>query len=53
VFPIKVEEAPHIIEADYKEAFEDVQEAAEDEEVSEDFEDAAALLNSSLVERRH
>jgi hypothetical protein len=45
VFPIKGEEEQHIIEANFEVAVEDVQEAEDVEEVSEDFEEAATLLN--------
>jgi hypothetical protein len=39
------EKPPDVVEVDFEEAAEDVQETAEDEEVSEDFEEAAAILN--------
>jgi hypothetical protein len=45
VFPIRGDEPPDVVEVDFEEVVEDVQETAEDEEVSEDFEEAAAILN--------
>jgi hypothetical protein len=45
VFPIRGDEPPDVVEVDFEEVAEDVQETAEDEEVSEDFEEAAAILN--------
>jgi hypothetical protein len=45
VFPIKGIEPLDIIEADFEEVEEHVEEDGEDEEVSEDFEEAAAILN--------
>jgi hypothetical protein len=45
VFPIKGNEPLDIIEADFRQVEEDVQAHGEDEEVSEDFEEAAAILN--------
>src|ERR1700730_13567009 len=44
VFPVTVEEPPDVVEVDFEEAGEDVQETSEDEEVSEDFEEPAAIL---------
>src|ERR1700730_14725064 len=45
VFPIRGDEPPDVVEVDFEEVAEDVQETAEDKEVSEDFEEAAAILN--------
>ena len=45
VFPVRGDEPPDVVEVDFEEVAEDVQETAEDEEVSEDFEEAAAILN--------
>src|SRR6476646_9474232 len=45
VFPSRGDEPPDVVEVDFEEVAEDVQETAEDEEVSEDFEEAAAILN--------
>jgi hypothetical protein len=45
VFPIRGDEPPDVVEVDFEEVAEDVQESTEDEEVSEDFEEAAAILN--------
>jgi hypothetical protein len=60
VFPVRVEESPHVIEGEFQEAVVDVQAPAEDvqhgnehvqdnaeevNEASEDFEEAAAILN--------
>jgi hypothetical protein len=45
VFTIKGNEPLDIIEADFRQVEEDVQAHGEDEEVSEDFEEAAAILN--------
>jgi hypothetical protein len=62
VFPARVEEAPNIVEVDFREVEEDVQESAEQvqhddehgqepaedvQEFSEDFEQAATILNKS------
>src|SRR6266480_2992094 len=45
VFPVRGDEPAGIIEGQFKEVEERVEEHGEDEEVSEDFEEAAAILN--------
>src|ERR1700730_17550428 len=46
VFPIRGDEPPDVVEVDFEEVAEDVQETAEDEEFSENLQGAAAILKN-------